>query len=119
MNTTSRIEKIAAFVCLALVLSGCQTASRTQIQGIGFPQLAATAPDQVQILPAAPTRSHVQVGAVRVEHRSRKIDPATIEAALRDEAARLGADAVVVVNDHTQLHAPRCRVVVGIAIKYL
>jgi len=119
MNTALRMERITVFVCLALALSGCQTVSSTHVEGVGCPQLAATAADRVQILPSAPTRSHMQVGAVRVEHRSRKIDSSTIEAALRDEAARLGADAVVVVDDHTQPLAPQCRVVVGIAIKYL
>jgi len=119
MNTNTQIEKITALACLALLLAGCQTVSSTHIETIGCPQLAATDPGQVQILPTAPSCWHRQVGEVLVEHSSKKVDAATIEAALRKRAAKLGADAVVVVYDHTQPLATPRRVVVGIAIKYL
>jgi len=49
------------------------------------------------------TRPHVRLGEVRAEPSSQSVDVTKIEEALRKEAAKLGADAVVVVYDRTQV----------------
>ena len=86
----------------------------------------------VQILRTAPTRPHVRLGEIRAEPYSENTDAATIEAALRKAAAKLGADAAVVVYDRTQVTGAQVvggflnrsvetitgRIIVAVAIKY-
>jgi hypothetical protein len=116
-----------------LLLTGCQTVSTSHAQDIGVPRYAATDPALVQILRTPPARAHVRVGEVRAEPSSQNVDVAKTEAALRKEAAKLGADAAVVVYDHTQIVGAQVvggwfnrsveltqgRIVVAIAIKHL
>lgn len=116
-----------------LLLTGCQTVSTSHAQNIGVPRYAPTDPALVQILRTPPTRAHVRVGEVRAEPNSQNVDVARIEAVLRKEAAKLGADAAVVVYAHTQLVGAQVvggwfnrsveltqgRIVVAVAIKYL
>jgi hypothetical protein len=115
------------------LLTGCETVSSSHTQEIGGPRYAASNPAQVQILNAPPPRAHVRLGEVRVQPSSKDVDAAKIEDALRTEAAKLGADAVVVVYDHTQLVGAQItgdflnrsvdlterRTVVAVAIKHL
>ncbi len=118
-----------AFLLLGI---GCQTVSTTHTQLIGAPRYAASDPAQVQILRTEPTRPHVRLGEVRAEPSDENMDAAKIEEALRKEAAKLGADAVVVVDDRTQITGAvvtgpwrgrsiqrlEGRVVIAVAIKY-
>jgi hypothetical protein len=74
----------------------------------------------------------VRLGEVRAEPSSENVDVAKIEGALRKEAAKLGADAVVVVYDRTQVtgafvtgpwwgrsvQTVQGRIVIAVAIKY-
>jgi len=117
---------------LLLAGAGCQNVSTTHTQAIGGPRFAPSDPTQVQILRTEPTRAHVRLGEVKAEPSSPKVDAALIEDALRKEAAKLGADAAVVVADRTQvtgavvtgpwwgrsLEATEGRVVIAVAIKY-
>ncbi len=122
-----------AIVVLTLFLAtGCQTVATMHTQEIGVPRYPPSDPAQVQILRAEPTRPHVRLGEVRAEPSAQDVDAAKIEAALREEAAKLGADAVVVVYDRTQItgavvtgpwwgasiHRIEGRVVIAVAIKY-
>jgi len=149
MNTEA--HKVAAFVkgalqfriarCLALplllpsilLLTGCETVYSSHTQEIGGPRYTASNPARVEILQTVPAREHVRLGEVRVQPSSRDVDAEKIEDALRKEAAKLGADAVVVVDDHTQLVGAQItgdllsrsvdlverRTVIAVAIKYL
>jgi len=79
-----------------------------------------------------PTRPHVQLGEIRAEPSSTSTDVAIIETALRQKAAKLGADAAVVVVDHVQVTGAMVvggflnrsvetiqgRVIIAVAIKY-
>jgi hypothetical protein len=119
----------------ALVMSfatGCQTVSTTHTQEIGGPKFAPSDPTKVEILRTEPTRAHVRLGEVQAEPSDMNVDVSKIEDALRKEAAKLGADAAVVVADKTQVtgavvngpwwgrsvEAVQGRVVIAVAIKY-
>ncbi len=115
-----------------LLLTGCQTVSTSHTQDIGAPRFAASDPTKVQILRTEPTRAHVRLGEVRAEPSDSSVDVSKIEGALRTEAAKLGADAAVVVYDKTQVTGQvvtgtwrfqtvenvEGRVIVAVAIKY-
>lgn len=115
-----------------LFLTGCQTVSTSYRQDIGAPKYGPSNPAQVQILRTEPTRAHVRLGEVQAEPSSDSVDVSKIEQALRAEAAKLGADAAVVVCDKTQVTGAyvmgpwwgrsvqevQGRVVIAVAIKY-
>jgi hypothetical protein len=123
----------AALAGMALLLSaGCQTVSSSSTQYVGVPKFPPTNPAQVQILRTEPTRPSIKLGEIRVEPSSDKVDVTKIENALRTEAAKLGADAAVVVYDKTQVVGAQVvggwlnrsietiqgQVVIAVAIKY-
>ena len=120
---------LSLLVSSILLLTGCQSVSSSHTQEIGRPRYLASNPAQVEILRTPPTRAHVHLGEVRVQPSSQYVDAAKIEDAMRKEAAKLGADAVVVEYDHTHpageqiigyaLNRYGHRIVVAVAIKYL
>jgi hypothetical protein len=105
----------------------------TSTRYAGAPHFHPTNPAQVEILRAQPTRSHDAIGQVVVDA---SIDPSPpindLEARLREEAAKIGADAVVIVHDQVQpegwyvlggywnhnVDTYTAQKVVGVAIKY-
>ncbi len=125
------VPSLAAVALLAS--TGCQTVSMSYTQTIGGPAYPPSDPLQVQILRVEPTRPHVRLGEVQAEPSDTSVDASKIEAALRKGAAKLGADAAVVVCDKTQItgavvmgpwwgrsvEAVQGRVVIAVAIKYL
>jgi hypothetical protein len=127
----SYLTSITAFVAL-FALTGCNTVSTTHTQDIGSQKFPPSDPASVQILRTEPTRAHVRLGEVRAEPSNESTDVTLIETALRKEAAKLGADAAVVVYDKTQVTGAQVvggflnrsvetiegRVIVAVAIKY-
>ena len=118
---------------VALVaLTGCNTVSTSVRQDIGGPTYAPSNPAQVQILRTQPTRPHVRLGEVTVQPSSDSVPVTEIEAALQKAAAKMGADAAVVVYDKTQttgayvtgpwwgrqVQTIQGRVIIAVAIKY-
>jgi len=118
---------------VALVgLTGCNTVSTSVKQDIGGPTYAPTDPAQVQILRTQPTRPHVRLGEVTVQPSSDSVPVTEIEAALQKAAAKMGADAAVVVYDKTQttgayvtgpwwgrqVQTVQGRVIIAVAIHY-
>ena len=115
-----------------LAVTGCNTVSTSSRQYPGGPTYPPTDPLQVQILRAAPTRPHVQLGQVQAEPSSDSVGAAKIEQALQKAAAKMGADAVVIVADRTQamgaivtgplwarsVDTITGRVIIGVAIHY-
>jgi hypothetical protein len=91
----------AALLASALGLSACATVDAQTTAYVGVEHPAPTIPAEVQILRTEPMRPHVRLGEILVDA---SVDPAPpiaqVEEKLRDEAAKLGADAVVVVYDH-------------------
>ena len=130
-NITHPIVLLFPVVAL-FALTGCNTVSTSHTQDIGGPKYPPSDPSSVQILRTEPTRPHVRLGEVQAEPSSESVDVTLIEAALRKEAAKLGADAAVVVADRTQVTGAyvtgpwwgrsvdtvQGRVVIAVAIKY-
>jgi hypothetical protein len=122
---------VVALVAL-LGTTGCKTVAISSMQYIGGPTYAPTDPASIQILRVAPTRPNVRLGEVTAEPSSESVPVTEIEAALRNAAAKMGANAVVIVSDRTQvtgamvtgpwygrsLQETTARVVVGVAIRY-
>lgn len=92
------------------------------------PQFAPTHPADVSLLRREPRRDHVQLGEVWIRPTPR-MDRFYVEGVLREKAARMGADALVIVADRyfrdgvvfNYWHGPRPvyrRQIVGIAIRY-
>ena len=132
MKSMTRILNLSLALATLCVVTGCQTVSITSTQEIGGPTYPPSNPAQVQILRTAPTRPHERLGEVRAEPSSENVSAAKIEEALRKAAAKLGADAAVVVYDQTQVTGAYVtgpwygrsiqriegRVVIAVAIKY-
>lgn len=91
----------AALLLSALALAGCASVDVFSERYLGVPAVAPTTPASVEVLRKEPKRPHVQLGEVVASPR----DGATtdeIELALKTEAAKLGANAAVVVQDRTR-----------------
>jgi hypothetical protein len=123
----------AAGVTTALLLTtGCNTVSISSKQYLGSPTYAPSNPAQIQILQAPPTRPHVRLGEVQAEPSSDSVSVQKIEQSMREAAAKMGADAVVIVYDRDQIvgafvsgpwwgrsvNTVTGRVIIGVAIKY-
>jgi hypothetical protein len=89
-------------VVLASVVA-CASIDAQTTEYVGAPHAAATNPANVQVLRSEPTREHVRVGEVILEASTEPAPPVTeLEQKLKDEAAKIGGDAVVVVYDQIQ-----------------
>ncbi len=82
----------------ALGAAACSTVSVSSIRYLGVSAFAATDPNSVQILRQVPRRPHDKLGEVFLEPSGNPTVP-EMEQAIRNEAAKLGADAAVVVHD--------------------
>ena len=117
---------------LALVLLLMSVVSCYQRSGYHFypntPFFGATDPAQVDLLRKEPRRDHIRLGEVWIRPTAR-MDRFHVEGVLREKAARMGADALVIVADKyfqegvvfSYWHGPRPvyeRQIVGIAIRY-
>ena len=132
MKTFVRFGTIVLAGLSLCMLTGCQTVSTSYTQDLGTPTYPPTNPAMVQILRTEPTRAHIQIGQVRAEPSTPEMPVTKIEAALQKAAAKIGADAAVVIYDRTQNEGAMVvggwanrtvvpiegRVIVAIAIKY-
>ena len=120
-------------VALACLLVSCASIDATTTQYVGAPHFPPSNPAAVEILRTEPIRPHERLGEVVVDASTEPAPPiAEVEDKLRAEAAKLGADAVVVVVDRVQpvgafvsgpwwgrdVDVIKGRKVVGVAIKY-
>ncbi|VVO24104.1 hypothetical protein [Pseudomonas fluorescens] len=123
----------AALIASVLALGACATVDAQTTAYVGVEHPAPTLPSEVQVLRTEPTRAHVRLGEILIDASVDPAPPITqVEQKLREEGAKLGADAVVVVYDHIQpvaayVSGPRWsrdietiqgRKLKGIAIKY-
>jgi hypothetical protein len=129
-----RIEWLISLMALAglMAVTGCNTVSISSHQYLGGPNFPPTDPLQVQILRTQPTQPHMQLGQVQAEPSSSSVSKQEIEQALQKAAAKMGANAVVIVADRTQIMGAVVsgplfarsvdtisgRVIVGVAIRY-
>jgi hypothetical protein len=133
------VKRFAAFLQFIIPLTlGCALLSCASIhsntnQYVGAPHPPPTDPTRVEILRQAPTRPHDRLGEIIVDASTDPAPPVQkVEERLRTEAAKIGADAAVVVYDRVQpvgvyvsggywtrtASTITGRKLVGIAIKY-
>ncbi|HEX5220052.1 MAG TPA: hypothetical protein VFZ59_10840 [Verrucomicrobiae bacterium] len=128
-----RIVRSLSGLFLACLLVSCATIDSHSTQYVGASHPPPTDPVRVEILRTTPTRSHERIGEVKLDASTDPAPPiADVEARLRKEAAKIGADAVVVVYDRIQpvgayvsgswwgrsVSTISGRVLIGVAIKY-
>ena len=93
----------AAFLASVLALSACATVDAQTTAYVGVEHPTPTLASQVQVLRVEPTRPNVRLGEILIDASVDPAPPITqVEQKLREQAATLGADAVVVVYDHIQ-----------------
>ena len=131
MNSPLRLT--AALLAAGLLGPGCSYYDSHTIAYVGAPRPAPTTPAQIELIHAPPTRAHERLGEIVVD-TSLEPPPSIqkVEARFRREAAKLGADAVFIVQDQAQttgwwttgpwwspsVSSLRSRVIVGVALKY-
>lgn len=86
-----------------LLLAACANIDAQTTEYVGVPHLAPTNPASVEVLRSEPTRAHDRLGEVVMDASTDPAPPISdIEQKLREEAAKIGGDAVVVVYDRIQ-----------------
>jgi hypothetical protein len=124
---------IVAMAAGLFLATGCSTVSIDSKQYLGLPNYPPTDPAQVQILRKEPAEPHVQLGEIRAEPFSDSTSAEKIEAALQKAGAKMGANAVVIVYDRTQVTGAMVsgpwygrsvqqiegRVIIGVPIRYI
>jgi hypothetical protein len=114
-----------------LFLSGCSSVSVQSHQYLGMPEFPATEPSTVEILHAPPARPHDRLGEITLFPEGTPSNK-EIEDKLRTTAAKMGANAVVIVSDsmkelgeymtgpwwHGQINTIWGRVIVAIPLRY-
>jgi hypothetical protein len=95
------MKKILLAALLAAGCLSCSSVSSSSERLIGAPAFPPTRPESVVILRREPRKPHERLGHVFIEP-SGTPDVSEIEQAIRVEAAKLGADAAVIVLDRTR-----------------
>lgn len=102
MRPTLRSLALLGAVVLAGALStGCSSVNPSSERLIGAPTYPPTDPRAVEVLRKEPRRPHVRLGEVYL-NPSGEPSVAEMEQALREEGAKMGADAVALVYDKTR-----------------
>ncbi|MGO9586417.1 MAG: hypothetical protein ACLP2Y_09495 [Limisphaerales bacterium] len=132
MKTALRCLTSLAAIVILFVVTGCNTVSINSNQYVGVQSYPPSNPAQIQILRKEPNRPNVRLGEIRAEPASENVSVQKIEESLRNAAAKMGADAIVIVLDRTEVTGAMVigpwygrsvqqivgRVVVGVVIKY-
>ena len=93
----------AALIASVLALAACATVDAQTTAYVGVEHPAPTLASEVQIMRVAPIRPFVRIGEILIDASVDPAPPITqVEEKLREQAATLGADAVVVVYDQIQ-----------------
>jgi hypothetical protein len=101
MNTAT--GRLLLTTALVLTLIGCASINAKSTQYVGAPHFGPTDPSCVEILREAPAKAHDKLGEIRIDASTEPSPPVgDIENKLRDEGAKLGANAVVIVYDRIQ-----------------
>ena len=123
----------AALMASVLALAACATVDAQTTAYVGVEHPAPTLASEVQIMRVPPARPFVRIGEILIDASVDPAPPITqVEEKLREQAATLGADAVVVVYDQIQpvaayvsgplwnrdINTIQGRKLKGIAIKY-
>ncbi|MCW2267702.1 hypothetical protein D3C77_34040 [compost metagenome] len=85
---------------LLLALAGCSSIDARTTEYVGAPHAAPSSAANVEVLRREPLRAHDRLGEIVVDASVEPAPPiAEVEQKLREEAAKIGGDAVVVVYD--------------------
>lgn len=105
---------LAALACIA---ASCAYVEATTTQYVGVPRPAPGDAAAVQVLAAEPMKPHDRLGEILLDI---SVDPAPpvadVERKLREEGAKMGANAVFVVRD--QIAPSIGRKLIAVAIRY-
>jgi hypothetical protein len=113
------------------IFASCSYVSTETRHYLGVSIYPPSDPSRIEILRSEPQRPHERLGEVILEPQGNP-SVAEMEAKMRQEAAKLGANAVIIVADETRLmgtyrsgpwwagqsYAEYGRVIVGVAIRY-
>jgi hypothetical protein len=131
-NLSRHSLMLFGLLTMLTAVTGCHTVSINANQYVGVPRFAPTNPADIEILRAEPARPCVKIGEVRAEPSTDSVSVEQIEEALRQAAAKMGANAVVIISDRMETVGAfesgplmgrrwspiQGRVVVGVAIRY-
>jgi hypothetical protein len=105
-STVTRLARTYRVVTVAVVagaLAACASVDVQTTEYVGAPRYQPTVPNSVQILRTEPTVPHDRLGEIVVDASTDPAPPVTeIERKLVEAAAKMGANAVVVVLDRVQ-----------------
>ncbi len=127
------VTLVLMVLALLSFVTGCTYVSVESRAYLAVPSYAATNPADVQILRTEPTRPHERLGEISLQPEG---NPPVLEmeAKLREAAAKMGADAAVIVADKTrymgsyetgpwwdgrQISAQYGRIIIAVAIRYI
>jgi hypothetical protein len=102
MKQLSNAVTILVTLGVLVLLSGCVYVSTETKHYLGAPDYPPTDPASIQVLRSEPTGAHERLGEILLEPQGSP-PVAEMEAKARQEASKMGADAVVIVADTTQL----------------
>ena len=125
-----RVVLLLALATLSFLL-GCNYVSVNSKPYLGVPPYSPTNPADVEILRTEPLRPHERLGEITLEPTGSP-PVAEMEQKLREAAAKMGADAAVLVADRTmrmgatvsgpwygrQISPDFQRVIIAVAIRY-
>lgn len=127
MPRLSRLAMALACTLALLVVAGCAGVSVQSKQFLGLPSYPPSDPASVQILRDNVARPHQNLGEITLIPDS-DVPVQKIEAKLREAAARMGADAAVIVSDRErpvglnfprrEIRAAHERLITATAIKF-
>ena len=92
----------AARLMLALLLTACSGISTRTQPYVGVPNYPPAEPKNVEILTTEPTRPKDRLGEIVLDI-SGEPSKSDIEKAIKEKAARLGADGAFIVYDRTHI----------------
>jgi hypothetical protein len=128
---STMIPALTALIVLSL-LFGCTYVSVESRRYLAVPSYPPTDPATVQILREPPTQPHERLGEISLQPQGNP-PVQEMEAKLREAAAKMGAEAVVIVADRMhymgafvsgpwwgrEISPIYGRVIVGVAIRYI
>jgi hypothetical protein len=132
MEPARRAVPLLAALAGLLLISGCTYVSVETRHYLAVPNYPPTDPALVQILHAPPAKPHERLGEISLEPEGNP-SVSEMEAKLRQAAAKIGADAAVIVADQMRImgayetgpwwgrtiSTQYGRVIIAVAIRYV
>jgi hypothetical protein len=121
-----------AVIAVLLAVTGCNTVSINTKRYTGAPKFPPSVPAQIPVLHQWPGEPYDALGEITAEPSSSSVSAQKITTSFQNAAAKMGADAVVIVSDRTEVMGEEVvgpgfaqmvtpimgQVITGVAIKY-